>query len=300
MENIKNGSWNLAYVTLSKKNEAEVLFTNIVTVEVLTEGALRELSEDKRRVNDYFESWDIIQCVNWNVYEFIEAVVHYADEFIKIKDINDEKHHEISLNFSRLLLNVLSIFRSFLDHTDTSLSRIFGKDSQQVATWKKEISRAYNESFEYRFFYGLRNYTQHIGMPPVYYSFTANREEESATLLLEFSRDKLLSKKDVWKSSVRDEIFSLSQNIPLIPSFNTWSELFVRVSKCLLEIKYLAASESAKRILGHRRRLKIPDDSDICLVSVPIMDPKPSSMNLSMNWLPERKSKLLFDNHSIR
>jgi len=62
------------------------------------------------------------------------------------------------------LLNFLSAFRLFLDHSETRLKRQYGHDSDIVATFKKACTQSYDSVFAYRFLYKLRNYVQHCGL----------------------------------------------------------------------------------------------------------------------------------------
>jgi len=68
-------------------------------------------------------------------------------------------------NLNRLMLNFLSAFRTFLDHTQTNLDRTYGKESENFKIFKKTRSSYYDNYFSYRFLDKLRNYSQHMGMP---------------------------------------------------------------------------------------------------------------------------------------
>ena len=61
----------------------------------------------------------------------------------------------------RLCRAFLLAFKTYLDHTQTSLSHTFGKDSEALATFKEGTHQAFDNSEAYRFVYQLRNYSQH-------------------------------------------------------------------------------------------------------------------------------------------
>lgn len=57
----------------------------------------------------------------------------------------------------------LTTLRGFADRTAHQLSRRFGDDSAELAAFKAECSREYDENFAYRFTCRLRSYVQHVG-----------------------------------------------------------------------------------------------------------------------------------------
>jgi hypothetical protein len=126
------------------------------------------------------------------------------------------------LSINRHLLNLLSSFRTFLDHTETYLKRRHGSSSERAVAFKLTTSAAFDSSFSYRFLSQLRNYVQHCGMPVGKMSIHIDFDEEtrepvSQYLELLFSRDSLLSNFDRWHSMVKPELEAMPDHFPIRP-----------------------------------------------------------------------------------
>ncbi|TBX45710.1 hypothetical protein [Bacillus thuringiensis] len=121
------------------------------------------------------------------------------------------KHGEdVFYESNRLLLNFLSIIRTFLDHHETILKRVYGANSQAVSNFKSECKRVYDSYFGYRFFYKLRNYSQHCGMPFGTYEYFMSHDKETGgkkpVVHILFERDTLLKNFNSWGNPVRSEL----------------------------------------------------------------------------------------------
>lgn len=287
----EDGEWHLAFVVGEiKEGEAEPR-TSIHAIKPI---CYDSFISDRMAVFEYHSSLKLIQSVQINVQEFLHSIVNYASDFLESKDMNEEKFDFISLNFSRQLLNILSMFRSLLDHTDFSLSREFGENSDQFIKWKSVQSEQYDNFFEYRLFYKLRNYCQHIGVPPIHISFTDSAEQEGIAFRLDLQRDRLLDERSVWNKQLLHDLESAPENIPVIDSLNNWSECFRAISKTLLDIKRAAAESAAKRILSHRKENDLPHDvGQLCAVFLPNSEEKIEKLNLTLSWFPEKKANEL-------
>ncbi|MFA7348877.1 MAG: hypothetical protein WCZ86_14060 [Desulfurivibrionaceae bacterium] len=286
--------WHFAHVD-SRNNEVGENVLTINAVEDMDADALSHYRRDKRSIAAYFESIRLTQSVRLNLQEFLEAIVHYGGEFLETRQMGEQQLDEISLNLSRLLLNILSMFRALLDHSATSLSREFGKNSSQLDQWKSKLSKIYDESIEYRFFYKLRNYAQHVGVPPIRISFSDSAKESGISFGLGLSRDVLLEQHDVWGAVVRAELESGPDTIPVINFLQEWSISFNELEALLLDIKREAADPAATRIANHRNRLKLPQSGQVCVVCIPTTEDNPKNLDLNLDWLPEQKALQILD-----
>lgn len=281
--------WYFAHVD-SKSNDDDESVLTISAVEGIDEDALSHHRKDTQTISEYFQSLRLTRSVRLNLQEFLEAIVHYGKEFLETRQMSEKKIDEISLNLSRLLLNILSMFRALLDHSETSLSREFGKHSSQFAQWKSKLSGLYDVSVDYRFFYKLRNYAQHVGVPPLHISFSDSVNELGISFGLTLSRDALLEQKDVWGAVVRRDIETGPDTISVINLLQEWSISFNEIEALLLDIKRQAATPAAKRIANHRDRLRLPQSGQLCVTCIPITEEKLTSLNLHLDWLPEQKA----------
>lgn len=124
--------------------------------------------------------------------------------------VADTRNRELKI----ALVNWLLGFRAFLDHLQTHLSELFGKDSREMQSFKALTSRLFDSHFGYRFLYRLRNFTQHCGFPPVWVRVDPN-EAQNAFVGLE--RAPLLERSDVWGSIVGSELEAQQRLFPVEP-----------------------------------------------------------------------------------
>jgi hypothetical protein len=266
------------------------------TIKFLTkvdDSEYEEYSSDRKIVEAYFHSENLLNAVRINMFELADAVVAHGKEYMETRHMNAQKLDEISADFSRLLLNLMSMFRSLLDHTDTSLTRESGTNSTEYSRWKNCLSNEFDSVFAYRFFYKLRNYAQHVGMPPIGISFSESANEENTTLRLDLSRDLLLEEKDIWSTSIRKELELHAPQIPLLDVLDNWSVSFNRIATELLKIRSNVAKDSAERIFGLRKKLDICDSGSICIGTQFASTNKPGALALNLHHVPEEKARFI-------
>lgn len=298
MSKLEDGTWHLAFVVGEIKEGETEPSTRINALKPI---CYESFKSDRLAIFEYHNSLRLIKSVQLNIQEFLQSVVDYASDFLESKDMGEEKFDLIILNFSRQFLNILSMFRSFLDHSDFSLSREFGKGSAQLEKWKAIQSEQYDSFFEYRLFYKLRNYCQHIGVPPMQIEYTDSADQEGIGFRLDLQRDQLLEERSAWNKQLIQDLESAPDKIPVIESLNNWSECFRALSKTLLEIKKEAATEAAKRVLACRKEHGLPSDvGQLCAVFFPAVETKPEQINLTLSWIPESKADELLNGNPFQ
>ena len=140
---------------------------------------------------------------------------------------------------NRLLLNYLTSVKTFLDHSETKLNRKFGKESDELTLFKNVTSTFYDSSFAYRFFYKLRNYAQHIGLPLTNIGFTSEYNREinlmKGILRAYFKSSELLEKYDSW-SIVKEDFKNREPEIDLTTILYEMTHNIKEIGKCVKEI----------------------------------------------------------------
>lgn len=127
----------------------------------------------------------------------------------------------VFLNGNRLFLNYISAVRIFIDHSEVFLNRKYGNQSPQFLELKKILSIFFDNSFAYRFFYKLRNYSLHVGLPINDIQFSSKRERENGKihgeLEIMFNREKLLSNFDGWGAIVKQDLKKMKEQFEVMP-----------------------------------------------------------------------------------
>jgi len=161
-------------------------------------------------------------------------------------------------NANRLFLNYLSSGRTLLDHTETYLKRKYGKSSKEILKFKYKTNKVYDESFEYRFMYKLRNYAQHCGLPinEIIYSINNNREKNERKLNLNpmFNVDKLLDNYDGWGEKLKDDFKSKPKNIPTTSVIGEHFKSFKSLNNTFFKIEIESLNESISFIENFKEK----------------------------------------------
>jgi hypothetical protein len=178
---------------------------------------------------------------------------------ISWNSVKREDYNDVYLNVNRLLLNYLSSVRTFIDHADTFFKRKFGGESKEYIEFKKILSAFYDNSFAYRFFYKLRNYTQHVGLPVHTIDFKTdfNHENKSVkgSLKISFNRDKLLTDFDGW-GKIRKELETQENEFDIVPLLYEMTHNIKEIERnieLVLKEGLVRSVEYIDRLIGHLR-----------------------------------------------
>lgn len=99
----------------------------------------------------------------------------------------------------RYIKNYLASYKSYIDGMNALLSRSFDKHIQ--IKFESLVRKAYDDNFEYRFMYNLRNYAQHCGAP---ISSVEQKIDQEAKI--ELKVNKFLSDHNGMQKSFRQEL----------------------------------------------------------------------------------------------
>lgn len=255
-----------------------------------------ELQLHHKKIGEYKHSIDLIRAVQLNNQDFIRAIVYYAADFSKSRNMTDSKLNEISINLSRSLLNTLSLSRSFLDHSDNSISKIFGKSSKQFVEWRDFQSNIFDTNSAYRLFYRLRNFCQHVGMPPLNVILTDIDAEGKISLKLSLVKASLLVDNFDWGKHVSKDLSQAEDHIPVITLLDDWYECFRKISVYLLTIKRDYSIESAQQILKYRSLCDSMNlKGKMCAIDFPPGTDSINELKLKMLWLAEEDSFAIYN-----
>lgn len=184
---------------------------DFVRVCELNDNNYLKFKEFSKRLIDYSRENHLVKMVYMNYKNYHGIVTDYFAKKRKGENLDFDALEDIVLNINTCIMNFLSSFRTFLDHTETKFKRKYGEESIETVRFKKFISNIYDSDFSYRFIYKLRNYTQHCGMPIGDISshsvgINEDTKETKESLHILFNRDELLENYDGWGTFVREEL----------------------------------------------------------------------------------------------
>jgi hypothetical protein len=222
--------------------------------------SIRKLSNEEfqeyKRASDCLSNFSntqqlyTITLLNYN--EYFTTLKEYEQQYSSSQSLNSLILERMFLNINRRLLNYLSSIRSFLDHTETRLKEKYGKEFARVKHFLEACSKEYENSFSYKFFYTLRNFTQHFGMPVGSLRLTSTEDppysgKVSHHLEVTFDRDELL-KYNGWKRMLKEEIQRLPQEFDISSHVFNMMKCLERINGVLVKDELLDIVKSAEYI----------------------------------------------------
>lgn len=184
---------------------------NFVRVCDLDDNKYLKFKESSKRLIEYSRENHLVKMVYMNYKDYHSIITNYFAKRDNGKNLDFDTMEVMVLDINTSIMNFLSSFRTFLDHTETKFKRKYGTDSRETVRIKEFMSHFYDTNFSYRFIYKLRNYTQHCGMPVGEISthseaINEDTKETNESLYIFFNRDELLENFDGWGTFVREEL----------------------------------------------------------------------------------------------
>lgn len=262
---------------------------NLKAVRKIKQRDVDELKDASRRVERYFWSQNVVQCVFANRNDVLSSMVEMAKDYFDRESHPESLMQYAILEISRKFANTCSLFRSLLDHFDRYFKHSHGKDSQAYAEWKGLLSEEYDKWLSYRVVYMMRNYIQHYDMPPLHVSIHEVAIKEGIETRFDIDMAALRKDNEIRKKLEKtgdDKI----DHIPLFRVLDEWSECVNRITNMAVKYRLEDALPYAHVILGVRRELKVGDEGGLAPIWLPKVDRKPDKLSLSVGLLPEIKA----------
>jgi hypothetical protein len=173
----------------------------------ISEADYGELFANEKSFFNYLSISNLYRVSKLNSDELLQSILDLEKRLIenKVLIMNDDSE---KLNTNRHLLNYLFSFRTYIDHLETFIKREYGKQSNEVKEFKALTANIHDKNLAYRFFYNLRNYSQHCGLPIDIFEIQPSISDNiySVKLKIEFDGKKLLENFDDWRFVEKDLI----------------------------------------------------------------------------------------------
>ncbi|WP_263227528.1 hypothetical protein [Pseudomonas alabamensis] len=276
-------------------DEEGKLITNLFIGERLEVAEAEALASAIKDLYFFSSGEDLYNCVQKNMEDFLKSILDFANRYFDSDGMTESNMGFASLDFARLMLNMLSMFKSFLDHGQAAFNRKYGSSSLQADSWKKAQALEYDRSVAYRLFYNLRNYAQHVGMPPIHFSLEQKSDELGVAIRLEFYKSELLKNYSDWSRHAKADLKSGDEKIPIFSMLEEWSECFHRLVKFIQNIRRDEVLSSARLISEIRGKYKIPNDAKIVIMPEP-KGSEVGDLDLNFQRLPEQQANQIINN----
>lgn len=196
------------------------------------------LMQEEKKLLEFFVLKSLFDITELNLKDLQQYVSTFEADLRRDKVLILDEPDRVSLNINRLFLNYVFSYRTYIDHLETFLKRTFGDASNELTTFKKLTAELYDNHFEYRFIYKLRNYAQHCGLPIDVFNINPSIYEGvyDVKINIEFAPNLLLVKFDAWGAQLKKELSELKTNLSVITVANTFLEITKEIQKWFLQI----------------------------------------------------------------
>lgn len=247
-----------------------------------------EIHTHLEHIREFTGTTTLVRLVQLNIVDLLDTAKYLILEYAEKGEMSASFMRESNLQLTRQILNILTAFRSFLDHSDCVISRSFGKNSGEFLDWKNVQSVQYDSSSAYRIVYRLRNYCQHVGTPPLHTNFVNDRQSGKRSLELNLNREILLAEKTAWNAQTRDDLNNLEEVFSAFDLFSEWERCFQVLARHVVGAARKRALPHAQALLDYRSNYGISAGfGNLATMPSPTLSDNNDRMRLSLSWLPE-------------
>jgi len=204
---------------------------NITSIRNLSKDEFDEISQSIRELEKFSQESALYNIIELNFQDLEDKLELYLNQYGIDSIIGFNQYTSKFLDLNRIILNMLSSIRTYLDHTETRLKKRFGVESDEYEFFKKLTSECYDKYFSYRFLSKLRNYSQHCGLPAG--NISLKDDIYGRDIKISFNRDSLLSDYDSWGLIVKPELEAQNEEFDIIPLLNEKASLLKKINEKL-------------------------------------------------------------------
>ena len=261
-------------------------------VRPITENEYGKFVEARAKVSYYSNRMTIYEGFYRNAKEFFATLRGIIKQGVTVEMPDDLMQASNMLEINRRLLNVLMLFRTYLDHTESELKRRYGEDSDRYKQFQMATANEYDSNFPYRFMYKLRNFAQHFDMPINGFSLHAEMVDSrdpskgmQRGIKVEMSRDRLLETGFSWSVKLRKDIENLDETFNIVPIIH-------ELVNCLLRIHMVVGKAEVEDVRPYAEFLtSLAEEAGglDCQIGVcQMLKEDDSEPIINMMWIPTR------------
>lgn len=236
------------------ENTDEIVYSLSTVSNALING-VRGLSEEEfnkfsKAITDlekFHNEESLYNLIELNFNDLNLKINFYLNQYINGAKLDFSNFSFQFIDLNRLILNLLSSIRTYLDHTETRLKRNFGESSDEYKFFKKLTAECFDNNFAYRFLSKLRNYSQHCGLPTG--SLSISDRAEGKYLNLYLLRDDLLNDFSSWGTIVKPDLENQDEKFDLLPLLRLKAELLKDVNTKLNAILLTKLTTQGSQLL---------------------------------------------------
>ena len=256
-------------------------------IKEITEDILNSIDEDIKVVNEYNKHFLNFIYFQQNLLEFDRFCKTLNNIPVTYIDINKFITTQEFIYANRIVFNLLTSFKFFIDSSGIHIKRRFGNESEYVKKFENRTNKFFDDYFIYRFLVKLRNYTVHFGFPINLIPFNAiadyvNPERMIGSLSLVVDREEFLKEKSFFGAKVTRDLTEMTEDINVIPLINELGKLIFKLEKYIYSLHQVELEESISNLKMFAQRFKTVNNEVSIIHSITQIGMKISAKTLTI------------------
>lgn len=260
---------------------------------ILSSAEKDEIEAASKTVRTAHSSLHIARAVIANLDDLLDFIVEIGTIFLHDPRSFSNGFSDPLAELSRKTLNLCASFRSYLEHQETYLKQQGGRNSADWVAWRGFLTQIEYDNKYYALIYGLRNYIQHVDMPPLHLNLHSDTPDE-VTLSVDLVAKKLLIPTAQWPLEMREFISSHGDHISLWEALRHWEQAFLLIMEKCNDFRIRPARLAAECILNLRAKYNVPDYGTVGIA----LEPAPKgdgNITIEINWIEERAAAAIIE-----
>lgn len=185
-------------------------------------------------------------------------------------DLNKFATDQDYITANRIVFNLLTSFKFFIDCSERHIEECFGKEGSELLAFKNLTNNFFDNHFSYRFLGKLRNYTVHKGFPINLLPFEANANYEKpesmiGNICLIVIREDMLKEKSYLNARVINDLIEMNVDIDVGPLVYELGQIIFKIEKYIYSLHKDALEESIANLKIFALKLKT-DKNNISII----------------------------------
>ena len=211
-------SYKLAYLRIENgkqllKVEKDILLEDYIVIK-----------EANQVIGKFNVFCDYYYMLEQSLNDVLQYILKVSDRNYKL-DSPIKKHFTI-MELNRLFTNFTNMFNNYLSYYEVDIKDVFGENSKEFKEIKKIENNFFDDNFEYRLIYNLRNYSDHYKIPITSLKDNANNSKRHFYI----TKDSLLNWKKINKH-LKPDIESLANDIDVLELLNKMKKIIYELHK---------------------------------------------------------------------
>lgn len=282
-----------AYSKFSQEHDVEESENVFNAMAVLSSAEKDEIDAASKAVRTAHSALHVAGAVTTNRDDLLELMIDIGATYLRDPQAFNDGFDEPLAKISCKLLNLCASFRSYLEHQETYIKQGTGRSSADWIAWRSFLMQIEQDNKYYALVYGLRNYIQHVDMPPVHLSLHSENLEE-VDISVDLVSEQLLTPTAKWPAEMREFIGSLGDHISLWEALKSWDEAFQLILKKGIDLRIRPARVAAEFILNVRAKYSVPDYGMLGIAREPAPT-EDGRITMNIEWIEERAAAAIIE-----